>query len=649
MSKPLVIAEKPSLARTIRAAVGDTFEVTNAFGHIYEQADPDAYLPEDLPRSAKTGKKIWRFEDLPIVPDVWRKVPKDDAKEQIAKIRSLLKGAPYVVNAGDPDREGQLLIDEIIEELGYKGAVKRVWLQSLTPEAVKTAFGNLKDNATYKPLSDAASARSRADWLVGMNLTRAWTLKNGGLISVGRVQTPTLALIVQRDLAIENFKPRDFFEVHAQVQHANGAFVAKWRPASSDGPGFDEEGRLVDRKLAEATAGKAQRSGSVVEYKADPKKRSAPLPFSLSALQKAASAKFGLGAKDVLDIAQQLYESEYTTYPRTDCQYLAEDQHAGVWQAVQSLAKGLGVEVSPVRHAAFDDAKVSAHTAIVPTGKQPSGLSKSAGQVYDLIARAAVALFMPAQEYVAASATVDLGGESFTTSGKRVTAPGWTALYGGAADEDDEKEPGLPAMKAGDAVSCTSADVKALQTKPPARFTEGTLIDAMSNIHRYIEDPAAKAKLKETSGIGTEATRANVIETLFKRAWLEKKGKQIISTAVGRAVVKALPTELTDPATTARWEDHLSSIASGALAREKFENAIEGFVRTQIDQARPAAGASVQRERPAGKTVTCPLCKGQARRLESKKKPGSYFWACESREHGLLADDHGKPGKPFGK
>jgi DNA topoisomerase-3 len=441
----LVIAEKPSLARAIREAVSKEYTVTNAFGHIYEQAEPDDYLPDDLPRSKKTGKKIWRMEDLPIIPTTWKKHPKPDAKEQIGKIRALLKDATEVVNAGDPDREGQLLIDEILDELKYKGPVKRVWLQSLTPEAIRDAFNKLKSNTEYKPLSDAATARSRADWLVGMNLTRAWTLKNGGLISVGRVQTPTLALIVRRDLDIENFKPRDFFDVLATVQHANGTFTAKWKPRSTEGQGFDEEGRLIDKNIAESIAAKAKGQGTISAYKAEKKSRSAPLPFSLSALQKAASAKLGLGAQAVLDIAQELYEEQLTSYPRTDCQYLSEDQQPGVFAAAKNLAEKLGVaaQVSSKKQAAFNDAKVTAHTAIVPTGKDASSLSGNKAKVYDMIAKSAVALFMPAQDYLAVSAAFSCQNETFVAAGKQVLAAGWTALYGGDTDDDEEQSAAL--------------------------------------------------------------------------------------------------------------------------------------------------------------------------------------------------------------
>jgi DNA topoisomerase-3 len=645
----LVIAEKPSLAKAIRDAVGKDYTITNAFGHIYEQAEPDAYLPDSVPINprAKGKKKTWRMEDLPIIPATWIKKPKPDAKEQIGKIRALLKDATEVVNAGDPDREGQLLIDEILEELNYKGPVKRVWLQSLTPEAIRTAFSKLKSNTEYKPLSDAATARSRADWLVGMNLTRAWTIQNYKLTSVGRVQTPTLALIVRRDEEIEAFKPCDYFEVWANIRHANGDFLAKWKPRDTDGQGFDPEGRLTDRAVAESIAAKASGQGTISAYKAEKKARSAPLPFSLSALQKAASAKLGLGAQAVLDIAQELYESQLTSYPRTDCQYLSEDQQPGVFAAVTGLAKEFGVDIANKKHTAFNDGKVTAHTAIVPTGKSTAHLSGDKAKVFEMIAKSAVAMFMPPQEYFASSVIVDLGGENWTATGKRITAPGWTALYGGQTDDDEEDGGNLPDMRSGDAAKGIGGEIKSLRTKPPARFTEGTLIDAMANIHRFITDAAAKSKLKETSGIGTEATRANVIETLFNREWVQKKGKQIISTPGGRAVVHALPDELTDPVTTARWEDHLGRIAGGQLAASRFEAAIVDFVRQQIEMARAVEGIGGKRQ--ASETADCPVCSMQARRMESKKKKGAYFWICDNKEHGLLSDEEGKPGKEFGK
>lgn len=582
MGIKLVIAEKPSLAKAIRAAVGDEYTICNARGHIYEQSDMDFYLPNDIPKNAK-GKKIWRRKDLPVIPqnDKWTMLPKGDCAKEIGIIKDLLKTADLVVNAGDPDREGQLLIDEILSELKYKGPVKRVWLMSLVPESIKESFNKMKDNKEYFTLSESAKARSHADWLVGLNLTRAWTLKAGNLTSVGRVQTPTLSIIVSRDLGIENFKPRDFFEVRAQFTHVNGSFIAKWQPANKDGTGFDEEGRLISKSLADTIARKAG-AGSISECNSEVKKRGAPLPFNLSALQKKADAVIGMGAQEVLDAAQRLYDEGLTSYPRSDCQFLGADQHATLASVADDLATKFGVKTVNIKHHAFNDSKVTAHTAIVPTGKDASMLRGNDAKLYDLIAKSIVAIYMPPEEFKSTSITVLMGGDNWTAAGKQVTSPGWTALYGKEAfDEDDEKTPKLPEMKKSDGVT-GKTEVKSLKTNPPKRLTEGTLIDAMANIHRYIEDPKAKSMLKETAGIGTEATRANVIETLFRREWIKKEGKSVISTQKGRDVIASIPKELSDPVTTAKWEERLSDIAAGKINRLAFEGEIVSFIKDQL-------------------------------------------------------------------
>lgn len=636
----LIIAEKPSLAKAIRDVVGKEYTVTNAFGHILEQAEPDEYTPADVPVNPKTGKKRWRLEDLPIFPQTWIKHPKPDAKDQLMKIKGMLKEVTLVVNAGDPDREGQLLIDEILEYCGYRGPVQRVWLASLDETSVKKAFANLRDNREYRALSQAAEARSQADWVVGMNLTRAWTIKNSGLLSVGRVQTPTLALVVRRDLEIEQFKPRNFFEVIAHCHHQNGDFLAKWRPAVTDGPGFDEEGRLVDRKLADSIAARAAGTGKIARYEAKGSKQSAPLPFSLSALQKAASAKFGMSANQVLETAQSLYEKKITSYPRSDARYLPEEQHGDASRILSQLPvpDQLKVKASANRkHPAWNTGKVTAHHAIIPTGDRATGLSDAEQKIYDLIWKSYVALFLPDYLYKAISVAVDLGGEQWTASGRLDLDIGWKALYGAAtsADDDEDGEEGkakLPAMTTGDAITGQKGEVQAKQTKPPARFTDGTMIEAMSNIHKFVTDAAAKAKLKETSGIGTEATRANVLETLVKRGFVERKGKQIISTQTGRSLVKALPEDLADPVTTARWEDHLSSIADGKLDPNKFMGAIQQMVRDQLGKV--TAGVSVSGGKSGGgsggaKKVgpQCPDCKTDT--IIMKTKTGKPFVKCE--------------------
>lgn len=666
----VVIAEKPSMARAIREGLGQRasqYEITNAIGHILEQAEPDEYLPDSIPKTAK-GTKVWRLEDLPIIPGQWIKHPKAGRgiKEQLQKIGKLLKTADTVINAGDPDREGQLLIDEILEHFCYRGRVLRVWLKALDRENVQKAFAALESNDKYRPLKDAAEARSQSDWLVGMNLTRCVTVRSGDLFSVGRVQTPTLALVVRRDLAIENFRPTDYFEVLAQCRHAQGSFLAKWSPQSTDGPGFDPEGRLIDRKLADAVAAKAIGRGRIAKFEAKEQKQAAPLPFNLSTLQKVASSRFGMGAQAVLDTCQSLYEKKITTYPRTDCRYLPEEQLGDAPKILQSLPipESVRALVNPrQKHAAWNNSKITAHNAIIPTGERAAGLSEAEARLYDLIWKSYVALFLPEYRYKALSALVELGGEIWKATGRQDLDLGWKKLYGkevqSEEEGEDESQAALPSMQTGDPIQGQGGQVQAKQTKPPARFTEGSLIDAMSNIHKFVTDAEARAKLKETSGLGTEATRASILETLFGRQYLQKKGKQLISTPKGRSLIAYLErsglAEFADPATTARWEDLLSGVAAGRIPADRFVAAVTDTVTGAVTKMKTNGTGIATTAKSAGKgakTLPCPLCKGAAtiKRLESKKKKGTYFWMCSNRDaHPLLADEKGKPGKPFGE
>lgn len=665
----VIIAEKPSMARAIKEGLGTAAEkyvVTNAFGHILEQAEPDAYTPDDVPRTAK-GKKKWRMQDLPIIPGQgrWKMVPKKEAKDQLGKIIGLLKGADGVINAGDPDREGQLLIDEILEYAGYQGRVQRVWLASLDATSVQKAFAKLEDNSKYHPLRDAAQARSEADWLVGMNFTRMMTILSGDLYSIGRVQTPTLALVVRRDRDIESFKPRGYFEVIAYCSHPNGAFIAKWQPAQNDGSGFDEEGRLIDRQLAESIAAKARGHGQVKTFEAKDQKQAAPLPFSLSALQKVASAKYGLSAGDVLSIAQSLYEKKFTSYPRSDCRYLPEEQFGDAGRILKGLPipQDLRSLVDPVRHhSAWNTGKITAHHAMIPTGEPARGLAPDEEKIYDLIWKSYVALFLPDYRYRAISAVIDLGVEIWKSTGRQDIDAGWKTLYGvDGSDEDDEEPSAIPVMRSGDAVEGQKGEVQAKRTKPPARFTDGTLIDAMSNIHKFVTDPEAKKKLKETSGLGTEATRANILDNLVEKGYIERKGKQVLSTQKGRALVGRLELsreaggmpEMVDPVTTALWEDRLSDVAEAKISMEKFTAGIERMVAYYVDTLRTAKG--IEGGAAARQTAACPICGGEwiVTRYQSKRKKSVFFWICnhkidEQPVHPLLADEHGKPGTPFG-
>jgi DNA topoisomerase-3 len=611
----LFIAEKPSLGKAIAAQLpgprkpcrthiecGGSVTVTWAFGHLLELAEPDAYLPDSVPTNGK-GRKKWRLEDLPIIPETWQKVPKAEAREQLAAIRGLLKNAGEVVNAGDPDREGQLLIDEILEAMKWKGPTKRIWLAALDPASVQKALGDLKDNSTYKPLRDAAEARARADWLTGMNLTRAYSLKSNGqgVVSVGRVQTPTLALVVRRDLEIEQFTPITFYAPQITFRHANGDYKAAWK-APADAPGLDAEGRLVNLPTGQAIISAADhQAGTVKVFDTEDAQEPPPLPFTLSRLQAVASSRHGLSAKETLDAAQALYEThKLTSYPRTDCPYLPESQLsdarlvlaavACVNPALAGLVKGADMSL---KSAAWNDAKIGAHHGIIPTSHDQvalDALSESEKQVYDLIVRAYLCQFYPPHRFTKTTTVTICGGHEWEAKGRTQLAAGWRAVMGGQEKPDADVQ-ALPLMKVGDAVDWQDGRVDHRQTKPPARFTDGTLIAAMSSVHKLVTDPKIKARLKETSGLGTEATRAAIIEVLVKRGFVERKGKTVLSTPAGRILVAALPPALTDPGVTGLWEDFLSEIAAGTRTLADFEKQQTAFVVKRVEAAK--AGASL--------------------------------------------------------
>jgi DNA topoisomerase-3 len=626
----LYIAEKPSLGKTIAEVIGiarkdgksiilkDGSRMTWAFGHLLEPASPDAYIPDSVPRSQKTGRKIWRKEDLPIVPQAWKMLPRDkEIAGHIKQIGAWLSEVDHVVHCGDPDREGQAIVDNVLVALKNQKPVKRLWVRDLTADGIRKALASMKDNGAYKPLFDAALARSRADWLVGMNLTRAATLANSGgsLVSIGRVQTPTLALIAKRDITIEKFVPIDHFGVKATIG-ADPAFGAVWQiPDDLKSP----DGYLLEKdKAATVVAQTAGQAALVKRMVQKDGKKTPPLPFSLSALQKYASAKLNMGAQAVLDTAQSLYEKhKATSYPRTDCQYMADNQHAdapGILAQLKALPSVGGVisEADTSRKsAAFNDKKITAHTAIIPTGVIPTGLSTNEQKLYDAIVKFYVAQFLPDQTFKNTTITLAVGNHTFVAKGKQILNPGWTVIFGGSADDehDEDSNGALPAVSEGQSLPVTGADVQAKQTKPPARFTEGTLIDAMSSIARFIDDPEAKKVLKETEGLGTEATRANIIETLKKRGFIEPKGKQLISTAAGRGAIKVVPAAMRDPVTTAQWEGRLDAIGRGEETLDGFLHAQTEFV---VGKVKELSSASInlgggKGSEPVGK---CPCCGG---------------------------------------
>jgi len=651
----LFIAEKPSLGKAIAQylpvqgrqqgnthIVAGSDVVTWCFGHMYEMAQPEDYDAEF---------KRWDATHLPIIPPTWRLVPKADAKAQIKAIKELLAKADVVVNAGDPDREGQLLVDELLEQLGNKKPVQRIWLAALDESSVRKALAEMKDNREFARLKASAEARGRGDWLVGMNLTRAYTLAGrrggyDGVLSIGRVQTPTLAVVVNRDLAIENFVPKDFFTVTADIEAAGGDFTARWKPA--DSIPVDEAGRVLDEGIAQQVAKKVTgRPGQVVKFDAADKKTAAPLPYSLSALQGAANKKHGLSAQETLDIAQELYEAKLTTYPRTDCPYLPESQLAEASRVLAGLPEafaGLVGQADPSRKsAAWNDKKITAHHAIIPTG-QTAELTGKKAAVYDLIVRAYLAQFFPDFTYRQTTISLQIEGEEFTASGRVPLKPGWKVVFGATEDDGDTKEGDgdekqtLPTLRDGEAVTCAAASVDAKKTTPPPRFTEGTLIQAMTSIHQLVEDPELKKRLKETAGIGTEATRAGIIETLKKRDFLAEKGKQIISTAAGRKLILALPEQVKSPGLTGLFEQVLEGIVDGRVTPEQFLAKQIEYVTKYVKVAGETELANLA---PA---YTCPMCRvGQLKRRHGEKGP---FWGCSRFKEGCETTFPDKAGKP---
>lgn len=595
----LFIAEKPSVAKAIVAELGcvtrgdgfitckDGSVVTWCFGHLLEQAEPDAYLPDDVPRTKK-GSKVWRFEDLPIYPKNWKLLPKNDkgVKKQLATIGKLLKKASLVVHAGDPDREGQLLVDEVLEHFRYTGRVQRFWVSAQDSASIRKGLTNLRDNETFDGMRLAALGRSRADWLLGMNLSRAYTLAQQAqgkkeLIAVGRVQTPTLALVAKRDVAIRDFKPVPYFVIKARLGGGK-PFTAAWEPEESQA-GIDEQKRLVDRCIAAALQQRLKAVGqaTVVRCSRTPKKIAQPKAFSLADIQLGASNQFGFSAEKTLNLCQSLYEThKATSYPRTDCSFLPESQYADAKNVLAAIAKtmpplaGLVAKCDcSIQSPTWNDKKITAHHGIIPTQQAADGskFSDDERKIYRLIAERYLSNFLPAHEYLACSIELRIATERFSAKGRLVTKPGWKVVTS-AADEDkaDDEGQALPELKSGLQLPVSGIDCEEERTKPPAAFTEGTLIRAMENIHQAVNDPQSKKFLKEGDGIGTPATRAAIIAELKRKKYLEVKGKKIVATELGLLLLQVVPDVMKNPVLTALFERILREVEAGNVPLDVF-------------------------------------------------------------------------------
>lgn len=640
----LFICEKPSQGRDIAAVLGHTkkedgylqgdgFQVTWCLGHLLELAPPDEYCENIKP---------WRMQVLPIIPEKWIMHPKEKTKKQLNVIKKLLKKVNHVVIATDADREGDVIGREVLDYFSYKGNVERLWLAALDESSIKKALANIKPGSSTEKLYRAGLGRQRADWLIGMNLTMATSSLFGkrgqGVLSVGRVQTPTLKLVVDRDVHMENFKPKDYYELQATFDGNKGKVTAKLEPPEE----LSDENNQVTNLLAiqEIATKIDSQSAKVVEFYSTKKEKSAPLCYSLSALQKAASSHFGFGAKETLDIAQSLYEThKATTYPRTDCGYLPTSQFSeakDVFKALIAADKAFEVKTARAdlsfKSKVWDDKKITAHHGIIPTTNDHVSLSRMSDKelkLYKLIRSAYLAQFLGLYEYEANKIKIFCNGYHFKANSNTPIKLGWREVIEAEKDDSNETDPtdslAIPNYSKNDILNEIEHKSLSKKTKPLPRFNEGSLISAMKSIAKYIENPSLKSVLKETAGIGTEATRANIIETLIHRGYIEKEGKHLISTQRGRELISLLPESITSPETTAVWEQQLELIACGKEELNDFfddqYDTLEGML-SQLERK-----AKESREFQDSGQYPCPECGTNMVRRKGKK---AYWWGCSS-------------------
>lgn len=573
MSKTVVLAEKPSVGRDLARVLkchkkgngyleGDQYIVTWALGHLVTLADPEGY-----------GKEFqsWRLEDLPIIPEPLKLVVIKKTGKQFNAVKSQLtrKDVNQIVIATDAGREGELVARWIIEKANVRKPIKRLWISSVTDKAIKEGFQKLRSGKEYENLYHSAVARAEADWIVGINATRALTTKFNAQLSCGRVQTPTLAMIAKREADIQAFTPVPYYGIRAAV---DGMTLTWQDKKSKQTRTFNQD---VTSRLLKNLQGK---QAVVAELKKTAKKSFAPALYDLTELQRDAHKRFGFSAKETLSVLQKLYEQhKLVTYPRTDSRFLSSD----IVPTLKDRLEGMEVKpyaqyVSQIKkrgiksHKGYvNDAKVSDHHAIIPT-EEPlvlSSLSDKERKLYDLIAKRFLAVLMPAFEYEETKVIAEIGGETFTAKGKTVQSQGWKAVYD-MADEDDEQEDDrdqtLPALQKGDTLAVRTLTETSGQTKPPSRFNEGTLLSAMENPSAFMqgEEKGLVKTLGETGGLGTVATRADIIEKLFNSFLIEKKGQDIFITSKGKQLLQLVPEDLKSPALTAEWEQKLSAIAA---------------------------------------------------------------------------------------
>lgn len=714
----LFIAEKPDMGRKIAAVLSATNNrkdgyveaggdvVSWCFGHLLEQAPPGAY-------DDKYAQFPGKMEDLPIVPGSWKTEVVDGKQKQISVLRQLLKQCTEVVHAGDPGREGQLIIDEVLDFLGNRKPVKRLILNALDKPTIQKALANLYPNEDYHALYQAALGRQRADWMVGMNLSRAYTIlasRQGyrGVLSMGRVQTPTLAIVVRRDEEIENFVAKDFWTLSAMFAAdiaPDAPFKCRWLPAGVDATAEDDDGKdpldkeeedeeqeIDEAALAAAAAARpawldeknrivvqseAQRildevktagKGTITKAVHKPSIEPPPLPFELTALQSELNRTTGASIKQVLEACQSLYEKGHVSYPRTDCSYLPPTQLPDAPAVLAAIGRGDPALASFLAHTdatrqsrAWDAKKMEKqeHHAIIPTATPPNlaDFPPLEQALYRAVAKRYLAQFMPECQVDKSSIEVDCAGHRFVASGRIVRQNGWRDLFTGEIEEKDkpsESATALPPVEAGQGAQLKDAKIGASRTSPPPRFTQGMLVKAMKHVDRLVSDPIERKKLRVVEGIGRSATRAAIIDNLLKREFIvPEKGKALISSPVARILVGSAPKPLTDPGLTARWETVLDAVATGQISLATFEqkqtawltSLLQGAANTTLPQLPPQA------PRPqgafSGKPGAKPASKSGGKSTASKSAPkGSK--TCPKCKKGTMREREVKNGPKAG-
>lgn len=662
----LFLCEKPSQARDIARVLGASDKkksciegseviVTWCYGHMLELAPPGAYRDPDS----------WEIDTLPVVPSSWISIPREEAKSQLDAIGELLNRVDHVVIATDADREGELIGRDVLAYHQFDGTIERLWLSALDEQSIRRALETIRPGSATEGLYYAGLGRRRADWLLGMNLTRAATnvlsVSGGEVLSVGRVQTPTLRLVVDRDAEAEAFVSREYYTLRARFGSTDDRSVwATWRAARD--PNTDEENSLCyDRALVTTLVDSIRHdTASVRRYDESPKKQPPPLPFSLSALQKKASSLYGLSAKQVLNAAQSLYERHKAiTYPRTDTGYLPETQHGEAPTVLNALVK-IDATLSEIKSKcdvrfkspAWNDKKVTAHHGIIPTTNfnvSVSSMGRHERKIYDLVRRHYIAQFLWFHEFTITSVEISCSNQAFAASSRKTTKPGWKVAF---TDDHEEREfrdaseiDEVPKFFVGESVSAREAVMETKATKPPPRFTEGSLIDAMKSVARYVSDPELKKVLRDTAGIGTEATRANILESLIDRDYVRRHGRSLVSTPKGRALIEKVPDPVKDPATTARWEQTLDDIAQGS-------GDLDAFMASQVQSLESSLsafrGLRSDPDRSIVEVYPCATCSKPMVRRRNRKS-NQTFWGCSAYPEcmGTLPDHRGAPAYPM--